>query len=142
VCHLEDHIWLNIDDTPAAFIISDLTFYGENKYCLLLATALANPDLVYHVDVCWQFQKNDEINQKKSFPHAGQGNIIHCSVCAWLRVAARWFTLKLDTNHPLTRSSLTWVSPREPCFLSTRSILITPFVMPLTQSTIYLITTN
>jgi hypothetical protein len=82
-----DQIRLNIDGTPAAFIISDLTFYGENKYCLPLAAALANPDLVYHVDVCWRFQKNGKIKQKKSFPRAGRGNTILCSVGAWLRVA-------------------------------------------------------
>jgi hypothetical protein len=34
-----DQIRLNIDGTPAAFIISDLTFYGKNKYCLSLAAA-------------------------------------------------------------------------------------------------------
>jgi hypothetical protein len=80
-----DQIRLNIiDSTPAAFIISDLTFYDENKYCLSLATALANSDLVYHVDVCWRFQKNGEIKQKKSFPRVGRGNMILCGVCAWL----------------------------------------------------------
>jgi hypothetical protein len=62
-----DQIQLNIDGTPAAFTISDLTFYGENKYCLSLAAALANPDLVYHVDVSWRFQKNGEIKQKSRF---------------------------------------------------------------------------
>jgi cytochrome b subunit of formate dehydrogenase len=69
-----DQIRLNIDGTPAAFIISYLTFFGENKYCLSLATALAKPDLVYHADVCWQFQKNGVIKQKKSFPRVGQYN--------------------------------------------------------------------
>jgi hypothetical protein len=96
-----DQIRLNIDGTPAAFIISDLTFFGENKYLLSLAAALANPDLVFSVDVCWRFQKNGEIKQKKTFPRASRGNTILCSVCAWLRVAARWAALKLDINHPL-----------------------------------------
>ena len=96
-----DQIRLNIDGSPAAFVISDLTFYGENKYCMSLTEALTHPDLVYHVDVCWRFQKNGEIKQKKSFPRASRGSTILCSVCAWLRVAARWVDLKLDISHPL-----------------------------------------
>jgi hypothetical protein len=96
-----DQIRLNIDGTPTAFIIGDLTFYGEKKYCLTLSEALAKPDLVYHIDVCWRFQKNGEIKQKKSFPRASRGSSILCSVCAWIRVAARWVALKLDISHPL-----------------------------------------
>jgi hypothetical protein len=97
-----DQIRLNIDGTPAAFIISDLTFFGENKYLLSLAAALANTDLVFSVDVCWRFQKNGEIKQKKTFPRASHGKTILCSVCTWLQVAARWAALKLDIKHPLT----------------------------------------
>jgi hypothetical protein len=62
-----DQIRLNIDGTPAAFIISDLTFFGENKYRLSLPAALANPNLVFSVDVCWQFQKNGEIKERRRF---------------------------------------------------------------------------
>jgi hypothetical protein len=96
-----DQIRLNIDGTPAAFTITDLTFYGENKYCMTLTDALAMPHLVFHIDVCWRFQKNGEIKQQKSFPRASRRSTILCSVSAWLRVTARWVALRLAPEHPL-----------------------------------------
>jgi hypothetical protein len=77
---------LNIDGTPTAFIIDDLEFYGRNKRVMSLTSALANQELILQIDVRWRYQKNGEINQKKSFLHVGLCKATLCSVSAWLRV--------------------------------------------------------
>jgi hypothetical protein len=91
----------NIDGTPAAFIITDLEFYGHNKRCMTRSDALSTPDLVLQVDVRWRFQKNGEINQKKSFVRVGVRGTILCGISAWLRIVVRWQTLGLGDDHPL-----------------------------------------
>lgn len=96
-----DQIRLNIDGTPTAFIIDDLEFYGRNKRVMSRASALANQELVLQIDVRWRFQKNGEINQKKSFLRVGLRKATLCSVSAWLRVVVRWDALKLPNDHPL-----------------------------------------
>jgi hypothetical protein len=85
--HHLDQIHLNIDGTPTAFIsIDDLEFYGCNKRVMSCADALANQELVLQIDVRWLFQKNGDINQKKSFLRVGLRKATLCSVSAWLRV--------------------------------------------------------
>jgi hypothetical protein len=79
VCQL-DQIRLNIDGTPTAFVIDDLEFYGRNKRVMSRANALANQELVLQIDVQWRFQKNGEINQKKSFLRVGLRKATLCSV--------------------------------------------------------------
>jgi hypothetical protein len=96
-----DQIRLNIDGTATAFIIGDLEFYGRNKRVMSRADALASQDLVLQIDVRWRFQKNGEINKKKSFLRVGLRKATLCSVSAWLRVVVRWEALHLPDDHPL-----------------------------------------
>jgi hypothetical protein len=96
-----DQIRRNIDGTPTAFIIGDLEFFSTNKRRMTLAEALIRLDLVLQIDVRWRFQKNGEINQKKSFIRVGIRGTTLCGVSAWLRIVIRWKSLNLDVNHPL-----------------------------------------
>jgi hypothetical protein len=96
-----DQIRRNIDGTPTAFIIEDLEFYGRNKRRMTLTDVLAQLELVLQIDVRWRFQKNGEINQKKSFIRVGIRGTTLCGVSAWLRIIFRWDALHLAIDHPL-----------------------------------------
>ena len=66
-----------------------------------LTDALSKTELVLQVDVRWRFQKNGEVNQKKSFVRVGIRGTILCGVSAWLRIVIRWQALNLGNDHPL-----------------------------------------
>ena len=112
-----DQIRQNIDGTPTAFIIEDLEFFGKNKRRMDLDEALQKPDFIYQIDVCWRFQKNGEIKQKKSFVRMGHRGTTLCGVSAWLRIVARWSALKLDSQHPLAVFTDSGLASGKPAFI-------------------------
>jgi hypothetical protein len=64
-------IVLNIDESPKAFIISDIEFFRENWRRRSLQFALQHPRLIHTATVTWCFQKNGENGKKKhSFTHS------------------------------------------------------------------------
>jgi hypothetical protein len=112
-----DQVRQNIDGTPTAFLIEDLEFFGRNKRRMTLIDALTCPDLVFQIDVCWRFQKNGEIKQKKSFVRMRHSGTTLCGVSAWLRIAARWVALKLDSQHPLAVFTDSGLASGKPQFI-------------------------
>jgi hypothetical protein len=93
-------IVLNIDESPKAFIISDIEFFGENRRRCSLQFALQHPRLIHTATVTWRFQKNGENGEKKTFVRAFDNPVL-CAVSALLRIAQRWLDLKLPPMHPL-----------------------------------------
>jgi hypothetical protein len=59
-------IVLNIDESPKAFIISDIEFFGKNWRRCSLHFALQHPRLIHTATVTWCFQKNRENGEKKN----------------------------------------------------------------------------
>jgi hypothetical protein len=94
------NIILNIDESPNAFIISNIEFFGENRCRCSLQFALQHPHLIYTATVTWRFQKNGENGEKKTFVHAFDNPVL-CAVSALLRIAQRWVDLNLPPMHPL-----------------------------------------
>jgi len=96
-----DQIKLTIDGEPAAFMITDLEFKGENNRRMSRAEALAHPFLVKQVIVRWRYQKNGTKNEKKTFVRISGGDSTLCAVSAWMRIVQRWAALNLPETYPL-----------------------------------------
>jgi hypothetical protein len=80
-------IILNIDESPEAFIISDIEFFGENRRRCSLQFALQHPRLIHTATVTWRFQKNGENGEKKIRSHIRQPSSL-CSLCTPLHRSA------------------------------------------------------
>jgi hypothetical protein len=64
-------IILNIDESPKAFIISDIKFFSKNWHHCSLQFALQHPRLIHTTTVTWRYQKNGKNGKKKhSFVHS------------------------------------------------------------------------
>jgi len=102
VRHL-DNVKQTIDGSPTAFLITDVTYFGENRRHMSRHEALRRPYTVLQVDLRWRYQKNGTKNEKKTFVRIGRGRSIStlCAVSAWMRIVQRWVELKLDPAHPL-----------------------------------------
>jgi hypothetical protein len=93
-------IVLNIDNSPKAFIISDIEFFSKNWHCCSLQFALQHSHLIHTTTVTWRFQKNGKNGEKKTFVHAFDNPVL-CAVSALLRIAQHWVDLNLPPVHPL-----------------------------------------
>lgn len=93
-------IVLNIDELPKAFLIRDVTFFGENRRRMSRPYALKHPRRVHTADVTWRYQKNGVNGEVKTFVR-DFGHADLCAVSALLRIAQRWVDLKLPDDHPL-----------------------------------------
>jgi hypothetical protein len=99
--HRLDQVKVTIDGNPAAFLIDDVEFKGENGWHMTRLDALRCPYLDRQVTVCWRYQKNGTKNKKKTFVHITSGDASLCAVTAWMRIIQRWSDLKLGPKHPL-----------------------------------------
>lgn len=90
-------IGTNLDGTTRAFIIDDLSFYGENRRRMSRTYALENDRLVKTIDVRWRFQKNGVNGEKKTFVRTNSNKSL-CAVSALLRISHRWSDLNLESR--------------------------------------------
>jgi hypothetical protein len=93
-------IILNIDESPKAFLISDIEFFGKNWHRCSLQFALQHPHLIHTATVTWCFQKNGKSGKKKTFIHAFDNQVL-CAVSTLLCITQHWVDLKLPPAHPL-----------------------------------------
>jgi hypothetical protein len=117
-----DQVNLTIDGFPMAFLISDLEFKGENNRRMTRHDAMQRPYLVQQVIVRWRFQKNGNINEKKTFVRVGGGDSTLCAVTAWMNIVQRWADLKLPEDHPLAVFTDTGLSTGKVEFITARHI--------------------
>jgi len=93
-------ITLNPDETAKAFLLDDLTFFGENRRRMTRLDALKHPQLVHTIDVTWRFQKNGNNGEQKTFVRAFHNPGL-CAVSALLRIVKRFLDLGLPAEQPL-----------------------------------------
>jgi hypothetical protein len=93
-------IVLNINDSPKAFILSDIEFFSKNRRRCSLQFPLQHSRLIHTATVTWHFHKNGENGEKKTFVRAFDNPVL-CAVSALLRITQRWVDLKLSPVHPL-----------------------------------------
>jgi hypothetical protein len=94
------NILLNIDESPKAFLISDIEFFGKNQPHCSLQFALQHPCLIHTATVTWRFQINGKNGEKKTFICAFDNQVL-CAVSTLLHIAQHWVDLKLPPVHPL-----------------------------------------
>ena len=93
---------LDIFGDPKAFRLGDLKFARHARAHMSLADALANPDDVASIKLCWRTQKNGDNGEEKLFtrnPRKGG----HSFVGPMLRIIKRFVTIRgpLDFETPL-----------------------------------------
>jgi hypothetical protein len=98
--HDSTDIVLNIDESPKAFIISHVEFFGKNWCHCSLQFALQHPRLIHTTTVTWCFQKNGKNGEEKTFVCTFDNPVL-CTVSALLCIAQHWVDLKLPPIHPL-----------------------------------------
>jgi hypothetical protein len=91
---------VNIDGTAKAFTITNLKFFGENRWHTSFHDALRCPHFVHTIDVTWRFQKNGNNSEKKTLVWAF-GHPTLCAVSALLHISKCWHVLGLPKEHPL-----------------------------------------
>ena len=84
---------LDIFGNPRAFRLNDLTFARQGRVHMTLSAALASPDDVYSISVCWRTQKNGENGEKKIFTRNPRKDG-HSLVQPMMRIVQRFVKLR------------------------------------------------
>jgi hypothetical protein len=94
-------IVLNINESPKAFLISDIEFFGKNQHCCSLQFALQQPHLIHTTTVTWCFQKNGKNGEKKHLFVLLTTKFSAQSPHSLLHITQHWVDLKLPLVHSL-----------------------------------------
>ena len=95
------HIKRNKDGLPQAFILSDITFYGQSKKILQLThNKHIDPNNVSAFSIRWRYQKNQQNGETKIMVR-NDANPRFCAVRAMLRICHRAALYRTHQDQPL-----------------------------------------
>lgn len=86
------------NNTPKAFIVTNLKYFGKNNHHMPHPKALCCPYLVASNNIQWRWPKNGQNNKKKCIVCSSNKNI--CTITATLCIATHANKLHLPLDHP------------------------------------------